>query len=116
MKKILVAEDNDSNFILMTYMLKGNYDFERARSGQEAVEKALSGDFSLVLMDLKMPLMDGLEATRKIKSVHPQLPVIALTANVFDADRRDAAAAGCDNFLAKPVNREQCLAMIARYI
>ena len=116
MKKILVAEDNDSNFVLMTYMLRGKYDFERARSGQEAVAKATSGDFSLVLMDMKMPLMDGLEATRKIKAVRPQLPVIALTANVFDADRRNAAAAGCDNFLAKPIKRDQCLAMIAQYV
>ena len=116
MKKILVAEDNDSNFILMTYVLRDKYDFERARSGQEAVEKASSGNFSLVLMDLKMPLMDGLEATRKIKALRPQLPVIALTANVFDVDRRNAAAAGCDNFLAKPIKRVQCLEMIAQYI
>ena len=82
MMKILVAEDNDSNYILMTYVLKGRYDFERARNGQEAVEMVRSTSFDLVLMDLKMPVMDGLQATMEIKKLNPSLPVIALTANV----------------------------------
>ena len=116
MNKILVAEDNDSNFILMTYVLKGRYDYERARNGEEAVEMVRTGHFDLVLMDLKMPVMDGLEATMKIKKLQPSLPVIALTANVFDIDRQNAEAAGCDDFLAKPINRERCLATIKNYI
>lgn len=116
MKTILVAEDNDSNFILMTYVLKGRYDYERARNGEEAVEMVRTGNFDLVLMDLKMPVMDGLEATVKIKKMQPSLSVIALTANVFDIDRQNAEAAGCDDFLAKPINRERCLATIKNYI
>lgn len=115
MKKILIAEDNDSNFILMTYVLKGKYDFERARNGQEAVEMASGGDFDLVLMDLKMPVMDGFEATTLIKGKYPSLPIIALTANVFDVDRQNAEEAGCDAFLAKPINREKCLAIIEQF-
>jgi CheY-like chemotaxis protein len=115
MKKILIAEDNDSNFILMTYVLKGKYDFERARNGQEAVEMASGGDFDLVLMDLKMPVMDGFEATTLIKEKYPSLPIIALTANVFDVDRQNAEEAGCDAFLAKPINREKCLAIIEQF-
>ena len=63
MKKILVAEDNDSNWLLMTYVLKRNYEFARAKNGQEAVDMALSGEYDLVLMDIKMPVMDGLQAT-----------------------------------------------------
>lgn len=115
MKTILIAEDNDSNFILMTYVLKGKYDYARARNGEEAVKLASAGNIDLVLMDLKMPVMDGFQATKAIKSLCPSLPVIALTANVFDVDRQNAEEAGCDGFLAKPINREKCLAMIERF-
>lgn len=116
MKTILVAEDNDSNYILMTYILRRDYQFKRARNGQEAVDMVEEGRFDLVLMDIKMPVMDGLEATAKIKEAHPELPVIALTANAFDSDRQLALKAGCDDFLSKPVSSEKCLALIAKFI
>ena len=60
MKKILVAEDNDSNFILMTYILKKYYAYERARNGKEAVDMVDNSTYDMVLMDIKMPVMDGL--------------------------------------------------------
>ena len=60
MKKILIAEDNDSNFVLMTYILKKYYQFERAKNGQEAVEMADNGQYDIILMDIKMPIMTGL--------------------------------------------------------
>ena len=63
MKKILVTEDNDSNYLLMTYILKGHYEFERARHGQEAVEMVEKGSYDMVLMDLRMPSHQG-EASR----------------------------------------------------
>ena len=116
MKKILIAEDNDSNFILMTYILKKTYQFERAKNGQEAVDMVEQGDFDIVLMDIKMPIMDGLEATKKIKASHPDLPVVALTANAFDSDRQLALEAGCDEFLSKPISSEICLKTIAKFI
>lgn len=116
MKTILVAEDNDSNYILMTYILKRDYQFQRATNGQEAVNMVEQGGFDLVLMDIKMPIMDGLEATEKIKAAHPELPVIALTANAFDSDRQLALKAGCDDFLSKPVNSAKCLEVIAKFI
>ncbi len=116
MKKILIAEDKDSNWMLMTYVLKRNYETARAVNGQEAVNMALTGDYALVLMDLKMPVMDVLEATRQIKAAMPNLPIIALTANAFDSDRQGAFEAGCDNFMAKPVSADKCLKMIAEYI
>ncbi len=114
MKRILIAEDNDSNYILMTYVLRGLYEFERARNGEEAVKMASTNTYDLVLMDLKMPVTDGLEATRRIKKVLPTLPIIALTANVFDIDRQHAADAGCDGFLAKPISRKDCIDTIER--
>jgi CheY-like chemotaxis protein len=116
MKKILVAEDNESNFILMTYILKRDYEYVRAKNGQEAVDAVEKGGIDLVLMDIKMPVMDGLEATRAIKASHPDLPVIALTANAFDSDRQLAMDAGCNDFLSKPVSREKCLNTIAKYL
>ena len=116
MKKILIAEDNDSNFILMTYILKKFYQYERARNGQEAVEMADKNDYDIVLMDIKMPIMNGLEATKAIKEKHPDLPIIALTANAFDSDRQLAFEAGCDDFLSKPVSSDICIKTIDKYL
>ena len=116
MKKILVAEDNDSNYILMTYILKRHYEFERAKNGQEAVEKVETGNYDLVLMDIKMPVMDGLEATKAIKEAHPELPIVALTANAFDSDRKLALEVGCDDFLSKPVSSDLCLKVLAKFL
>ena len=116
MKKILVAEDNDSNFILMTYILKKYYQYERARNGQEAVEMVDKENYDIVMMDIKMPIMDGLEATRAIKEKHPDLPIIALTANAFDSDRQLAVDAGCNDFLSKPVSSDLCLKTIRKFL
>ena len=116
MKKLLIAEDNDSNYILMTYILKNHYEFERARDGREAVDMAKKGGFDLVLMDIKMPVMDGLEATALIKEQCPGLPVIALTANAFESDRQLAIDAGCVDFLTKPISSQLCLSTIAKFV
>ena len=116
MKKILVAEDNDSNFILMTYILKKYYAYERAKNGKEAVDLVNSNTYDLVLMDIKMPVMDGLEATKAIRANHPDLPIIALTANAFDSDRQLALDAGCNDFLSKPVSSDLCIKTIRKFI
>ena len=116
MKKILIAEDNDSNFILMTYILKKYYQYDRAKNGQEAVEMVDKENYDMVLMDIKMPVMDGLEATVAIKEKHPDLPIVALTANAFDSDRQLALEAGCQDFLAKPVSSDLCLKVIRKYL
>jgi CheY-like chemotaxis protein len=115
MKRILVAEDNDSNYMLMTYILKKHYEFFRAKNGQEAVELAESEHPDMVLMDMKMPVMDGLEATRQIRASQPNLPIIALTANAFDNDRQRAMDAGCNDFVSKPVSAAVCLEVIAKH-
>ena len=116
MKKILIAEDNDSNYILMTYILKKYYQFERAKNGQEAVEMAEKNTYDIVLMDIKMPIMDGLEATKAIKEKFPDLPIIALTANAFDSDRQLALEAGCNDFISKPVSSDLCLQTIKKLV
>ena len=73
------------------------------------------GQYDIVLMDSKMPVMDGLEATKKIKETHPDLPIVALTANAFDSDRQLAFDAGCNDFLSKPVSSEACLKTIRKF-
>ena len=109
MKKILIAEDNDSNYILMSYILKKYFEYERAKNGQEAVEKAKANQYDAILMDIKMPIMDGLEATKAIREFNSEVPIVALTANAFDSDRQAAMEAGCNDFLAKPVSSDVCL-------
>ena len=83
---------------------------------REAVEMAITESPDLVLMDIKMPIMDGIEATRLIKAQLPDLPVIALTANAFDNDRQAAFDAGCVDFMSKPIGTDTCLKTIAKYI
>lgn len=72
--------------------------------------------YDIVLMDIKMPVMDGLEATKAIKEKYPDLPVVALTANAFDSDRQLAFDAGCNDFLSKPVSSEACLQTIKNLV
>jgi CheY-like chemotaxis protein len=116
MKKILIAEDNDSNFILMTYILKKYYAYERAKNGNEAVDLVEKNTYDMVLMDIKMPIMDGLEATKAIKEIRPEIPIVALTANAFDSDRQLAMEAGCIDFLSKPVSSDLCIKTIRKYL
>ena len=109
--RILVAEDNDSNYSLVRHILK-DYDLIRAENGVEAVERIRNERFSFVLMDLKMPVMDGLEATRRIREFNTQVPIVALTANAFDSDRAGASDAGCNAFLTKPVKKSQLFELL----
>lgn len=106
LKKILVAEDVDSNFILLKNMIGGNYVLLWAKDGYEAVEMYKRDQPDLILMDIKMPRMDGLEATRIIRSYSNEIPIIALTAYAFEADRERALEAGCNDFVTKPVSEE----------
>lgn len=106
--KILVAEDNDSNYSLVWHILK-DYDLTRVSNGAEAVEEVRTKKYDFVLMDLKMPVMDGLEATRRIREFNSDIPIVALTANAFETDRASAIDAGCNAFLTKPVKRKQLL-------
>ncbi|MCQ4913348.1 PAS domain-containing protein [Bacteroides nordii] len=106
--KILIAEDNDSNYLLVRHILK-DYNLTRALDGADAVWKARNESFDLILMDMKMPVMGGLEATRRIREFNAKVPIIALTANAFDSDKGSAIEVGCNAFLAKPLSKKQLL-------
>jgi PAS domain S-box-containing protein len=107
-KTILIAEDEDSNFMLLEELLSGlNIHIIRAINGLEAVEICKTNThIDLVLMDIKLPLMDGYEATKQIKVFMPNLPIIAQTAYFTDIDKSKALACGCIDFISKPIKRE----------
>lgn len=111
--RILVAEDNASNYKLVEVLLRRNYDLVHAVNGAEAVELFRSAGADLVLMDINMPVMDGYEAFRQIREISPSVPVIALTAYAFETDRRRMLDAGFDDCLAKPLRADELRARVA---
>jgi signal transduction histidine kinase/CheY-like chemotaxis protein len=118
-KSILVAEDDEVNFFYINSILKKNTsaDIIHASNGQEAIDKFKENqDIDLVLMDIKMPIVDGFAATREIKAIKKNVPVIAVTAYATTGDEDKALEAGCDSYLAKPINRKQLLEKIAEFI
>ena len=113
---VLVAEDEDSNFELVRIVLSKRYRLMRAVNGIEAVTLCEDEHPDLILMDIRMPEMNGLDATRIIKEVNHDIPIIALSAYAFDENIREAKAAGCDDFMAKPFRVEDLLDMVEKYI
>ena len=105
--KILVAEDNDSNYILTNAILRQSYELTRAVNGEEAVKMAKEEVFDAILMDIRMPVMDGLEATRCIREFDENILIIALTANAFEEDKANALKAGVNYFMSKPLKRKE---------
>jgi signal transduction histidine kinase/CheY-like chemotaxis protein len=117
--RVLVAEDNDVNQILIDAVLaRMGHVVHLVANGELAVEAVRRGDYDLVLMDLQMPGMDGMEATQAIRALDgPQsrLPIIAMTANAFEEDRQACLAAGMDDYVAKPIDVEQLARAIAAH-
>ncbi len=106
-KKILVVEDNEDNRRILVYRLRkiADFDIREATNGQEAVDEVQRDAPDLIFMDLKMPVMDGWEATKRIREMGGVrgVRIIALTAQAMAGDEERALAIGCDDYLAKPV-------------
>jgi len=117
-KIILVAEDETSNFELVkAALLKTNVQILRAKNGIEAVSICKENDdINLVLMDIRMPEMNGYEATRKIKAFRSDLPVISLTAYAMADDKDKSLQAGCDDYISKPIKPRELINKISRYL
>jgi CheY-like chemotaxis protein len=113
---ILVAEDEDSNYELVKIVLQKRYRLVRAVNGIEAVTFCEDDRPDMILMDIRMPDMNGLDATRIIKEVNHDIPIVALSAYAFDENIREAKAAGCDEFLAKPFRVEDLLDIVQKYV
>jgi signal transduction histidine kinase/ActR/RegA family two-component response regulator len=117
-KVILVAEDVSTNFLLVKKSLKKtDVNLIWAKNGQEAVDEfAKNKSIDLVLMDIRMPVMNGLEATRQIKEMNPAIPIIAQTAYAMDGDREKSLDAGCDAYISKPINLKEFISLIAEFL
>jgi CheY-like chemotaxis protein len=114
---VMIAEDEETNYVyLETALQKTRIAIIRAKNGREAVELArITPQIDLILMDIKMPEMNGLEATRSIKSIRKDIPIIAQTAFAMEEDRRNCSAVGCDDFLPKPIRYKVLLETLAKY-
>ena len=104
---ILIAEDTDSNFDLLNAILGRKYRLVRAKDGMEAVTMYDEVNPDLILMDIKMPNLDGLEATRIIRQLSAEVPIIAQSAYAYEHDRNAAEEAGCNDFISKPIAQEK---------
>ena len=119
MAKILVVEDNDLNReMLSRRLVKRGYELVYAGDGQEAVDKAAAMRPDLILMDMSLPVMDGWEATRRIRenAALAAVPIIALTAHAMSGDREKAIEAGCNDYEPKPVELPSLLEKIERLL
>ncbi|MCA1755932.1 MAG: response regulator [Bacteroidales bacterium] len=115
---ILVAEDDETSISYLDKILADNkFRVIIARNGAEAVKMfEQNPDISIVLMDIKMPVMDGLEATRRLRKINDKIPIIAQTAYALPAEAESIAAAGCTDYISKPTNRTDLIALINKYL
>jgi CheY-like chemotaxis protein len=114
--RILLVEDHPVNQKLaMTLLQRMGYAADLAKDGQQAVEAVAATPYALVLMDMQMPVMDGIEATRIIRASGAKLPIVALSANAMQSDQDACRAAGMDDFLGKPFSRADLAACLERW-
>ena len=116
LKLVLVAEDEDCNWELIQNVLNNRYRILRAKNGIEAVTMNEEEHPDLILMDIRMPEMNGLDATRIIKEINPVIPVVALSAYAFEDTINEAMDAGCNEFISKPFKMEHLIETIEKFI
>ncbi len=119
MKRVLVVEDNETNLYLIKFMLEKNvYEVIEAREGAMGVELAIKEKPDLILMDVQLPDIDGLEATKRIRAsdADSDIPIVALTSFAMPGDREKALAAGCTGYIEKPINPDTFIAEIEKYL
>jgi len=117
MSSILIADDNEHNRYIARFLLEdAGHQVEQVENGEDAVKVAQQGAFDLVLMDIQMPGMDGIEATKQLKGSGLTIPIVALTAKAMRGDREEILEAGCDGYISKPFEVEQFVAEVEKYI
>lgn len=115
--KVLIAEDYELNRqLLEIYMMELKVDVVFAENGKIAIEKAQSEDFDLILMDMQMPIMDGIRAVTLLRAQGYRKPIVALTANAMKEDKQKCLAAGCDDYLTKPIDRVAFVDTLSKYL
>ena len=116
--KILVVDDNEINLLLISEILKKLKvtSFSLARNGQKAIDECLEKSFDIILMDINMPILNGIEATNILRKEHNiKTPIIALTANSLEGDKDKFLENGMDDYLSKPFNLEKFIEIINKY-
>ena len=113
---ILIVDDEQINFLYLEILLKNSVKkIDHAFNGQDALDKVANQSYNMIFMDLKMPNMNGYDATIKIKQSYPTIPIIAQTAYASIEDREKALQVGCDDFIAKPIKKNALLEVIQKY-
>lgn len=116
MKTILIVEDIELNIDLLIQILEDDYNLLVARDGAQGVELTVQHKPDLVLMDISLPIMDGYDATRNIRKIFQSLPIIGLSAHAMSGDDDKARAAGCTDYLTKPVEEDLLLKKLEEYL
>ena len=119
MKKILVVEDDEKNMYLIGFLLKNKgYEVLEAWTGEEGVELAIKERPDLIIMDIQLPDIDGLEATKRIRESEAdgKIPIVALTSYAMTGDREKALDAGCTDYLEKPIDPETFIGEIEKHL
>ena len=116
MKKILIVEDVDLNIELLTQLLEDDYALSIARDGEQGVALAEKTKPDLILMDMSLPIIDGYEATRRIRANAHTMPIIGLSAHAMAGDAERALTAGCNDYLTKPLNDALLFEKLDRYL
>ena len=116
MKTILIVEDTELNVDLLTQLLEDDYQLLVARDGAESILVTEKNKPDLILMDISLPVMDGYEAARQIHQRYPTLPIIGISANAMKSDHEKGIAAGCTDYLTKPIDENILLKKLQEYL
>jgi two-component system cell cycle response regulator DivK len=116
MKTILIVEDIDLNIDLLSQLLEDDYALIIAKDGAQGVALAEEKQPDLVIMDIALPIMDGYEATRRIRAKFPSMPIIGLSSHAMSGDAEQAMAAGCTDYLTKPIDEDQLLKTLRQHL
>lgn len=116
MKTILVVEDTELNIDLITQLLEDDYNLLIAKDGAQGLEIANTQHPDLILMDMALPVMDGYEATRKIRETNKTLPIIGLSSHAMSGDEIKAKEAGCNDYLTKPIDDKLLFDKLKEYL
>ena len=116
MKTILIVEDIDLNIDLLTQLLEDDYKLLVAKDGAQGVDMALQNNPDLILMDVSLPILDGYEATRKIRATLESTPIIGISAHAMSGDDDKAKEAGCNDYLTKPLDSKLLFQKLNEYL